>query len=142
MKWIISVIAVLGLVACGVHCDPKPPKRAYFYPDGGHGMAYHIGVYRPYGELAHSGAGCTKYDYSSFQMYTDKNSGTIRGDEIIWKNYFDENAPIEEQGNILSYITVIITHDTVEIRGFKDTKENGIYKIEHTPPESWGVPLG
>ena len=137
----LSILAMMCLVVgCGVNCPSEPPKRAYFYKNGAYGMTYHLGIFPPYGELSHSG-GCTKYDYASSHLYMDKNHGEIRGDEIVWKNIFGEELPLEERGGVLSNISVTISNDSVTISGSPFESDNGVYKIETTPPNSWGVPI-
>jgi len=102
-------------------------------------MMYHLGIFPPYGNLSHSSGVCTQYVYASSHLYMDKNHGTLRGDEIVWKNIFGEDLPIEERGGILSDIRVTISKDSVTISRSSLESDNGIYKIESTPPNSWGV---
>jgi len=136
MKKII-ITCLLGisflLVGCGVGCESKPPKRAYFYEKGGYGMKYHIVVFRPASMLSHNPVACLEYEYYSSHLYVN-SLGELNGNEIIWKNGQDTEMPFIDNGDIQSNITVTITKDSVTIRGFKEDAENGVYPVKKELP--------
>jgi hypothetical protein len=138
-KIVLVIVMILGIVGCGINCPSKPPKRAYVFNDGGYGMSYHVAVYVPASQLSHNLTACTKYEYDSFHMYVD-HFGTLNGDEIIWKNFEGGEIPFAENGEVQSDITVKIFKDKIVLSGFKDNAENGVYKIETTPPDGSLIP--
>lgn len=136
-----SILITIGLVGCLGCGEKKPPKRAYMHQGGGYGMAYQISYYFPLAMLSHSSP-CKKYEYVTTHMYMD-HLGTLSGDEIIWKNFEGQEIPFGERGESIDNIRVSIDSNTVKVdglvSGYKD--ENGIYKIETTPPDSWDTPI-
>ena len=99
-------------------------------------MQYHVAVYM----LEYPGG---QPYYVKVNMYMDY-LGTIRGNDILWKNYNGDDVALEEAGEDLNDVRVIIDEHTVEIKGFVQdgyADINGKYRIETSSPDSWGVPI-
>jgi len=120
--------------------DKKPPNRAIYSQTSGYGMQYHIILYQPsYGGGTHSFK-CGSWSYSPFHVFTDR-LGTLKGDEVIIKGMGMSEPPYVDHGQVLNDINLLITRDTVKITGVKGEVYNGVYKIETSSPDSWGVPI-
>lgn len=142
MKKIITLIIVsLVLVSCAINCDSKPPKRAIMHATGAMGMQYHFTLYEPVEGSSHGGSfKCPKIEYLPSQVYTD-DLGTVSRNNLVWISYYNEEIPFDE--NMRQNTSFTFTKREVTIKGltqdFKDL--NGVYKIEETSPDSWGVPI-
>ena len=138
-KILLWTVICFGIVGCGMNCSGEPPKRAYNHQGGGYGMRYHYSIYIPSALSGHSpSVKCTKYEYAKIDIYTD-DLGTITGDKVIWNNLYGEVA-FQDYGEDPKNITLHFSNEAVTISGWSSAN-NGVYKIETTPPESWGVPI-
>jgi len=139
MKIISLMIIGFYLAGCGVNCSGEPPKRAYSHQGGGYGMQYHISLYPPYASLSHA-LKCNEYEYLVIHIYTD-DLGDIRGDRVIWKNNDGYDIPFDDNGDSKENITLMLSQKQIVVTGFKNNRDNGTYKVDDGPPDSWGVPI-
>jgi len=138
MKKIVLLIGMMfAIVGCGTNCGDKPKDhRAYYFKNGGNGMAHHIGIYTVLSNVSHSPSlKCPKYSYVGQHIYTDK-LGTVHGDEVIMKS--SEGYDFVLDKNVVFYLTP----KTIKIRGIQDPPEiNTDYIVDTQEPNSWGVPI-
>ena len=134
---LMFVVLILGLVGCGINCDPKPPKRAIMHSTGGMGMQYHFSIYIPGSGVQHSPR-CPVYDYAKIDIYAD-SLGILRGDEVVWMNSYGE-VNFSDYGENPRDIQIMLSSQQVVISNWSSSN-NGVYKVEDTPPDSWGVPI-
>lgn len=130
-----SLILIFGLIGCGSHKKKIIPNRATVDVNGGYGMQYHVAIYM----LEYPGG---QPYYVRVNIYMDY-LGTVKGNDILWKNYNGDDSALEEGGEDLSNVRVIINEDIVEVQGFVQegyADINGKYTIETSSPDSWGVP--
>jgi len=142
MKKILVIMSAILTMIILVSCcnDKKPPRRAIYSQTSGYGMQYHIILYQPsYGGGTHSFK-CGSWSYSPFHVFTDR-LGTLKGDEVIIKGMGMSEPPYVDYGQVLNDINLLITRDTVKITGVKGEVYNGVYKVETSSPDSWGVPI-
>jgi len=136
---LISLLMLMLLISCNCN-EKKPPARAFFNKTSAYGMQYHITLYQPsYGGGTHSFK-CGSWSYSPFHVFTDR-LGTLKGDEVIIKGMGMSEPPYVDYGQVLNDINLLITRDTVKITGVKGEVYNGVYKVETSSPDSWGVPI-
>jgi len=123
------VVLILGLAGCSSGCPNEPPKKATISP--GQLMQYHITLYAPYGQLSHSGAGCTQYEYLIIHIYTDR-LGTMRGDEALWRYENGDELNLSEVGENAHNVQLNISQSSVDVSGFRATfeRENGHYPVQ------------
>ena len=135
----ISIVMLIGLSGCFFDEKP-PPARAFFNKTSAYGMQYHIILYDP---ASNGGTHTMKHQswtYSPFHIYTDR-LGTLTGEDVIFKNLDECPPPFEENGQNNSDIHLSITKDTINISGVKGGIFNGTYKVETSPPSSWGIEI-
>ncbi|RUM76858.1 MAG: hypothetical protein DSZ12_01150 [Sulfurovum sp.] len=136
---LISLLMLMLLISCNCN-EKKPPARAFFNKTSAYGMQYHITLYQlSYGGGTHSFK-CGSWSYSPFHVFTDR-LGTLKGDEVIIKGMGMSEPPYVDYRQVLNDINLLITRDTVKITGVKGEVYNGVYKVETSSSDSWGVPI-
>ncbi|RUM71191.1 MAG: hypothetical protein DSZ08_03390 [Sulfurovum sp.] len=144
-KIVLLIIMILGIVGCSVNCPDKPPRRAYMHNNGGMGMRYHFTLYYPDQGNSHSpNLKCPKNEYTITHLYTD-DLGTVKRNDLIWtmKWVGNEYKEIPLDSTVRKNIQFTFTQSTITVQGVTGdlVHLNGTYKIETSPPSSWGVEL-
>jgi hypothetical protein len=144
MKNCLILTFSLIFIGCSTDCGDKPLKRAYIFNDGGYGNMYHVALYSATGGSSFNPHNlkteCLDYEYVPNHIYFDF-FGKESVDNVIWKNYLNEEYPFLENGEDKSNIMLDISIESVIVRGFKEKNMNGTYKVVKSSPDSWEVPI-
>jgi len=143
MKYILSLIMILGLIGCGINCKSKPPKRAVLSQNPANGMRYHFVMYEPVGNAGHTPTlKCTKYEYGKSHIYVD-DLGSVSGDLVLWMALYQGQTSDMIPLDIKKNATFVFGESQISITGLSGGYEylNGTWKIETSSPNSWGIPI-
>ena len=143
-KIILALMVLFGLIGCGINCDPKPPNRAIMHKTGGMGMRYAFTLYSAQDDASHSPQRCISYSYLPTYVYTD-DLGTVSRENLIWnvRLYGNEFRSLPESEAMQKQTTLIFGKNTITVQGLTGdfSYYNGVYQIETSAPDSWGVPI-
>ena len=133
-KIILMLVLLFGLISCGINCPSKLEARAYYYQGKSSMMTYHIGLFFPLSSSSHSPSlKCPRISYLKLDVYTDK-LGNVNGDEVIFEDH-------GYRYNLDQSVKFFFGKDEVRVNNISDPNVDGIYKVERSSPNSWGVPI-